>query len=426
MEKKPKVFISYVREDQEKALEIYEFLLQHGCDPWIDVKKIGIGQYWREVIMKNIEDSDYFIACLSKQSITKNGFFQEELETAIEILNQLPDKNNIFCLPIRLDKCHIPDSLNDIQWGDWWEDDTKIQVVKIIKNSHSEKDQKPHIHQELAIPELYYNFIPATVFLKKIKQKAREITIPLSGLPPDAKPLEMVLIPAGSFLMGSPDDVIAERSKENRFDGYERESPQHRVTISQPFYMGKYPITQAQWEAVMGNNPSHFKGTNLPVETVSWNDSQTFIRKLNEMGQGLFRLPSEAEWEYACRAGTTTNFYWGDDPGYSHIKDYAWFKGNSDKKIHEVGLKKPNTWRLYDMSGNVWELCEDEWYDDYTDALPKGEALLSNDDHNTTYRVIRGGCWDFVPWYCLSAYRIMVNPGLRNGIIGFRIVSSRT
>ncbi|HQH73014.1 MAG TPA: formylglycine-generating enzyme family protein, partial [bacterium] len=183
------------------------------------------------------------------------------------------------------------------------------------------------------------------------------ITIDLPTLPADAKPLEMVLIPAGTFVMGSPD---------SEQDRYSEEGPQHQVTLTKPFYLGKYEVTQAQWQAVMGSNPSHFQGDNLPVEMVSWNDCQTFIQQLNQLGQGTFRLPTEAEWECACRAGTTWRFSHGnvlecgDECESCTAHDlFMWWCGNSGNHTHEVGSKLPNPWGLYDMHGNVWELCND-------------------------------------------------------------------
>ncbi len=211
-------------------------------------------------------------------------------------------------------------------------------------------------------------------------------------------------------MMGSPG---------NEKDRSLNEGPQHEVTISKPFYMGKYEVTQAQWQAVMGNNPSYFNGNNLPVDGVSWNDCQDFIQKLNQLGQGTFRLPTEAEWEYACRAGTTTRFYWGDDPSYAQIKDYGWYDGNSGGKTHEVGAKLPNKFGLFDMSGNVYELCQD-WYGKYSSGThidPAGAV-------NGSLRVLRGGDWYCVDWYCRSAIRDYGYPGFRGNGVGFRV--SRT
>ena len=238
------------------------------------------------------------------------------------------------------------------------------------------------------------------------------ITIDLPGLPAGAKPLEMVLIPAGTFTMGSPSD---EQDRDSD------EGPQHQVTITKDFYMGKYEVTQTQWQAVMGNNPSYFSGTNNPVERVSWNDCQSFIGKLNALGLGTFRLPTEAEWEYACRAGTTTRFYWGNDPSYSEIGNYAWYGGNSGSKTHEVGQRLPNDWGLYDMSGNVWEWCQD-WYGSY----PSGSQVDPTGQQSGSSRVLRGGVWNLNAWWCRSAFRYWYWPVYTYYYIGFRVlVSSR-
>jgi len=157
--------------------------------------------------------------------------------------------------------------------------------------------------------------------------------------------LEIVLIPAGEFLMGSPD------SEKEKFDC---EKPQHRVRITKRFYLGKYLVTQEQWEAVMGSNSSYFKGPKIPVEAVSWDDCQQFLGKLNAKsaaGAGKFVLPSEAQWEYACRAGSETRYCFGDDE--KQLGEFAWYDENSGKKPHPVGEKKPNAWALFDMHGNA-------------------------------------------------------------------------
>ena len=159
--------------------------------------------------------------------------------------------------------------------------------------------------------------------------------------------MELVKIPAGTFTMGSP------ANEKDRSD----DEKQHQVTISKDFYLGKYEVTQAQWTAVMGNNPSNFKGENLPVETVSWEDAQEFIKKLNAKGEGIYRLPTEAEWEYAARGGTTGAYY-------GNVNDIGWFTDNSGGKTHPVGQKQANGFGLYDTSGNVWEWCSD-WYGEY-------------------------------------------------------------
>jgi formylglycine-generating enzyme required for sulfatase activity len=212
---------------------------------------------------------------------------------------------------------------------------------------------------------------------------------------PGGIPLEMVWIPAGAFQMGrNPSEQ----------DSYANEDPRHVVAFASGFWMGKYELTQAQWVAVMGNNPSSYTGDlQRPVETVSWNDIQVFIAFLNIATGKTFRLPSEAEREYACRAGTTTRFYWGDDTSYTEIDNYAWYQGNSAGKTHAVGGKLPNGWGLYDMSGNVYEYCEDDWHESYSGAPANGNAWV--DSPRNSLRVLRGGGFDFTGIPCRSAVR---------------------
>jgi formylglycine-generating enzyme required for sulfatase activity len=239
--------------------------------------------------------------------------------------------------------------------------------------------------------------------------------------------MEFTLIPAGEFMMGSEE--------------YKDEKPGNRVKISKPFYLGTYPLTQKEWESVMGNNPSRFKGDNLPVEQVSWDDVQVFIEKLNQKeGGNKYRLPSEAEWEYAARAGTTMRFSFGDDG--SKLGDYAWYCENSgsrppkkgdyfgyDKddwfgnkwngKTHEVGTKEYNPWGLYDMHGNVWEWVQDKWHGDYSGAPADGRSWESGDG---SCRVIRGGSWGCGAMRCQSANRNGYAPGSRYYSLGFRLL----
>jgi formylglycine-generating enzyme required for sulfatase activity len=224
--------------------------------------------------------------------------------------------------------------------------------------------------------------------------------------------MEFVTLLAGEFKMGSPSD------EEGR---YSDEGPVHHVNIGNAFYMGKYEVTQKQWREIMGDNPSHFKGDDLPVDKVSWNEVQEFIKKLNEKeGTDKYRLPSEAEWEYACRAGTTTRYSFGDDE--SELDDYAWYSENSDGKTHPVGQKKPNSWGLYDMHGNVWEWVQDSWHDSYNGAPADGSAW----EGDGADRVIRGGCWNDPAGYCRSAARDCNDPhsGLSYAV-GFRILKEQ-
>ncbi|MCG2759234.1 MAG: formylglycine-generating enzyme family protein [Desulfobacteraceae bacterium] len=217
--------------------------------------------------------------------------------------------------------------------------------------------------------------------------------------------MKFVLIPAGSFMMGSPSSEPERDSDEN----------QHRVTLTKGFYMGVTEVTQGQWREIMGSNPSNFKGDNLPVEQVSWNDCQEFIRKLNlQEGGNKYRLPTEAEWEYACRAGSTSRFCFGDSDG--SLEQYAWYNSNSSNKTHPVAQKKPNEWGLYDMHGNVWEWCQD-WFGDY----PSGHVADPDGPSSGSFRVRRGGSWFSYAGVCRSASRHDGTPGGRGGHLGFRL-----
>ena len=231
--------------------------------------------------------------------------------------------------------------------------------------------------------------------------------------------MKMALLPAGEFLMGSPDTDQ---------DAEDWEKPQHRVQITQPFLMGVYPLTQEQYIRVARRNPSKYSSENqCPVENVRWDDAIAFCNQLSidenltpyydlratELRAGTgYRLPTEAEWEYACRAGSSAAYCFGDDADELH--DYAWFHDNSNNETHPIGQKQPNAWGLYDMHGNVCEWCQDS-YADY------GQPPVSDP---RSYRVFRGGSWDYSPRYCRSAYRYWRTPDDRFGILGFRVARS--
>ena len=243
--------------------------------------------------------------------------------------------------------------------------------------------------------------------------------------------MRLVLIPAGKFMMGSPATEAGRGSNEG---------PQHEVTISKPFYMGAFEVTQEQYEQVMGVNPSGFKGAKNPVETVSWDDAVEFCKKLSARTGKKVMLPTEAQWEYACRAGTTTAFHTGDalEPGQDNAafpsnpsvldRIMAWLGISSAKKTIQTtpaGSFPPNGLGLYDMHGNVWEWCSD-WYDDSYANLPAGQAGAKNQDpagpDSGSQRVLRGGCWGSLPLYCRSALRYGVIPDFRSSFGGFRVV----
>ena len=236
--------------------------------------------------------------------------------------------------------------------------------------------------------------------------------------------LELISVPSGRFLMGSVGHSCC-------FD----ESPQHPVTVP-AFWMGKYPVTQAQWKAVaalpiidleLEDDPSFFKGDRRPVERVSWEDAIEFCARLSRLTGQKYRLPSEAEWEYACRAGTTTPFCFGEtiDPSWAN------YAGSDDDDVYSplslsrqettpVGRFFCNAFELYDMHGNVWEWCADRWHDNYNNAPSDGSAWNTGGDENI--RVARGGSWDFTAWACRSAFRYWFDCEYRRDDLGFRVV----
>ena len=235
---------------------------------------------------------------------------------------------------------------------------------------------------------------------KPVATNVEDIELPESG---NSIGMKFKLIPAGTFTMGENDDAP-------------------EVTLTKPFKLGVHEVTQAQYEQVVGVNPSHFKDADNPVEKVSWEDAVEFCRKLSELPAekavgNVYHLPTEAQWEYACRAGTMTKYSFGNDE--SDLGDYAWFKQNSRKTTHPVGGKKPNAWGLYDMHGNVYEWCQD-WYDNYPSGMvtdPTGAARGSG-------RVDRGGSWNRTAEVCRSANRRKYNQLNRFSSNGFRVCLS--
>ena len=255
------------------------------------------------------------------------------------------------------------------------------------------------------------------LFFRSKGSESKNITIPLS----DNVNLDMVWIQPGTFIMGSPEDELGRLNRET----------QHEVTLTKGYWLGKYEITQAQYEAVMETNPSYCKGTDLPVEWINWNEALEFCKKLTEQEKTAGRLPegyeytlpTEAQWEYACRAGTTTAL--NDGKNLSDVKEspevdeVGWYKYNSDEKTHSVGQKKPNAWGLYDMHGNVFELCFDLYgYGDYYPITPVKDPIgaLVSSNH-----VARGGSCIGDARQCRSAHRAVPDSDTRFTNLGFRV-----
>lgn len=282
-----------------------------------------------------------------------------------------------------------------------------------VKEAHQQLETRSK-EQEEKLQLLQTEKETALKQIKTFTQKEQELLARIKEL--ETKPIitspqfdfpvpEMVRIPGGRYEMGS-------------LDGNDDEKPLRTVKIS-PFEIGKYPVTQREWEAIMGANPSHFKGDERPVEEVSWTDCQAFIKKLNKKTGLNFRLPTEAEWEYAAGGGSGKRTKWAGTNDEDSLSVYAWYTTNSKDQTHPVGEKKPNELGLYDMSGNVWEWCQD-WYGDY---LNKPLTNPTGPEDGTS-RVLRGGSWYFDADYCRVTYRYNLRPGLRSLDIGFRLARS--
>jgi formylglycine-generating enzyme required for sulfatase activity len=370
-----RIFLCHASEDKAQVRELYNRLRAiDGFEPWLDEEGLLPGQDWTREIPRALQTSDFILIFFSRNSVAKRGYVQREMKLALDALQEIPE-GTIHTIPVRLDDCEVPAAFQHYHYANLFAPNGFDRIVRAIR---AELAKQPAT-TDSALEPSFTNSIG----------------------------MEFVLIPAGMFLMGSPDSDA---------EAFSDERPTHRVTISQPFYLGKYPVSQEEWEAVMHNNPSTFKGNSYqPVESVSWDNVQTFLRKLNEWeGSGDYRLPTEAQWEYACRAGTQT-------PWYHHaINAIAWYEGNSNGHPHSVGQKLPNAWGLYDMLGNVSEWCYDgkRKYTIDTAVDPMGPTAAR------ASRVIRGGSWLHPARVGRAANRLLYPPDLRDRTLGFRCASS--
>jgi formylglycine-generating enzyme required for sulfatase activity len=380
-----RIFLCHSSGDKPEVRNLYQRLSSDGFDPWLDEEKLLPGQEWEREIAKAVKTSDVVIVCLSHKAINKSGYVQKEIKFALDKAEEQPE-DTISLIPLKLEECDVPERLQRWHWVNLFEEEGYERLMSSLRLRAETitpgSDSEPNL---ILRPEEVTYVEKNETFINTID-------------------MEFVLIQPGEFDMGS-----------RRYDD---EGPVHHVTISEAFYLGKYEVTQKQWHEVMGYNPSYFKGDDLPVENVSWDDVQEFIKKLNKKeNTHKYRLPSEAEWEYAARAGTTTRYSFGDDD--SKLGEYAWYSENSGDKTHPVGNKGANPWGLYDVHGNVWEWVQDEWHNTYNGAPADGSAW---EDGVSASRVFRGGCWIYSARSCRSAGRISDVPGFRIHGLGFRLL----
>jgi formylglycine-generating enzyme required for sulfatase activity len=392
------IFLSYAREDLQRVLPLVRALEERGWSVWWD-RTIPPGRRFAKVIEEALEAARCVVVVWSTASVDSDWVEIEASE----------GRQRDILVPVRIDDVRIPFQFRGIQTAnlsDWQDLEPHEEFAKLVSALVELLGAPPRQTAQAS------NSTPATP-----QDRGDDLSV-INGLG-----MEFVPIPAGEFLMGTAAeevDSIARRYHLQR-EWVEREVPCHEVRISQPFDLGKYPVTQAQWEAVMGNNPSAFTGDpTRPVEKVSWEDVQRFIEQLNARDRTAgetYRLPTEAEWEYAARAGTTTAYSFGDDP--AQLGAYAWYDENSGNTTHPVGQKQPNPWGLYDMHGNVWEWVQD-WYDEaYYSQSPTTDPQGPD---TGSRRVFRGGGWYDGAGICRSAYRRYAEPGFRDDDLGFRLL----
>ncbi len=307
---------------------------------------------------------------------------------------------------------------------------------KLLDRANKLQQKKPDLG--LIIPSLKkFDFETVKVntkgeIIKRIQASSQYFTEDLGN----GVTLDMVSIPGGEFIMGTDDAEIERLCQKFNRNLFKREAPQHKVTIK-PFFMAKYLITQAQWEVIasrndlkvkddLNPNPAHFKGENNPVERVSWHDAVEFCARLSRLTTKEYKLPSEAQWEYGCRAGTETSFYCGEtitSELANHKRNYTYADEPQGiiyrKKTTSVGEFPPNGFGLYDMHGNLWEWCEDDWHNNYENAPSDGKLWI---DKNSKPKVLRGGSWLYYPYDCRSAYRSINNPSFGLNSYGLRVV----
>ena len=426
-----KIFLAHASGDKPAVLELYERLKAKGYNPWLDKKSLVPGQNWREEIPNAIKQSDVVIACLSKKAVSKQGYVQQELRLALTEYAQKPP-GSIYLIPLKLEPCEIRDiqlaqvgvGLRDLHWLDYWESDGFEQLVRAIEYHKSKLIEANR--SDITLTPFNFEIVGVNSQGQVVKRSSGAADYFAEDLGNNVT-IEMVLIPGGSYLMGVPN------TEEERLD---REAPQHSVTIAS-FFMGKFLVTQTQWKAIsllpkidrdLLSEPSRFQGAHLPIERVSWEDAIEFCQRLSLTTGHDYRLPSEAEWEYACRAGTTTPFYFGETitpeiVNYDGNHNYgSGPRGEYRLQTTDLGSFPPNAFGLYDMHGNVFEWCQDYWHDNYQNAPTDGSAWTTGGDNDR--RVYRGGSWIENPGFCRSSFRDWSILSKRGSGLGFRLACS--
>ncbi len=454
-----RIFISYARLDAGEVTQLYHRLKAAGFHPWIDREDLLPGVKWRVAIEKAIREADFFLLCISPRSSNRRGFLQREINAALDLWEERMT-DDIYFIPLRLEECEIPERVDEFQCVDWFEDGGWERLMKALRVQVERLGKKMPEASVIAQPSspLPVPSAPAVVPGRRAPDQQvfnfTTVTLDAQGQIVERKPgqarhsledwgggvkLEVVEIAGGEFWMGSTDaDAQAAFNDAKRYwegakkEWFTAETPRHRVAVS-PFFMGKHPVTQAQWMEVMGNLPEisdDLRGDDHPVVMVSWEEAVEFCQELSRRTKRQYRLPTEAEWEYACRGGTNSPFAFGPTitpqiVNYNGNYPYGSApKGEYRSKTVPVGsLGVVNAFGIYGMHGNVWEWCSD-WYSSsyYEECRKQGVVADPQGPSTGSDRVYRGGGWNSVAVDCRSASRDGVAPGGRGDFLGFRLV----
>lgn len=421
------VFLSFASLNEDLARPLSERLVQCGLEVfWSDeALKYKLGSSWYSEIEACLEASRHFILLWSHEAKRSNfvrmeyeAFHTETLDDeSRHLIPVLANGCTLDDLPLFLRRLQVhplennPRDLIARLGGEYNSLEIENAVLRrelreaMEKIAHIERSDGPVSSSDFYVLEAKYaalekKYMEIENRMASLNASVRPSVRGMSNVLIDDHGIEFVLIEPGIFTMG---DV-----------GIDSTRPTHTVEITHPFYLGKYPVTQAEWKKIMPVEDSNFKGDKKPIEQVSWFDVQDFLDKI-QRNNAVYRLPTEAEWEYACRAGTTTKYSFGDDR--AELDTYGWYGFRGGLTTHSVGEKEPNPWGLYDVHGNVWEWVQD-WYSPY-DHEPVIDPVGPGSGR---YRILRGGSWNDDPDKLRSAYRDYQVPGNASGDIGFRLL----